>query len=83
MKESPLRPALWRRVTLTDAGPGKFNVCLAYTYSRIDKGILALIKLPADTPTENLSLKAAIKLGMKIEEYIQSQPVEKRHRRNP
>lgn len=73
MRESDKRPAEWRFVTLTETRRGKFNVCLPYTYSRIDRGILKAMKVDPETKTEGLSLKAATELGWTVERWIRVQ----------
>lgn len=73
MKESEKRPAQWQHVTLTEPRKGKFTVCLPYTYSSIDRGILRAMKLDVETKTTGLTLKAATELGEQVEAWIRVQ----------
>lgn len=73
MRESEKRPVEWRHVTLVEPKRGKFTVCLPYTYSSIDRGILRAMKLDPETKTAGLTLKQAVELGAQVEAWIRVQ----------
>jgi hypothetical protein len=67
--ESTDRPASWRYVTLIKAHGKRFDLRLPISYSKFGKQSLKAAGLNPETPTCDVTMKNALVIGQKLEDW--------------